>query len=75
MYIKEKELNQLTSGFEKGRFPNAVRSVINGKAGIGWTSGAHTAVPVLTTSVGCRAELFTGFFENTGIADRLRTIL
>jgi alkaline phosphatase len=42
------------------------------KAGISWTSGAHTALPVLTTAQGVGGETFVGFFENTGIAARLK---
>ena len=45
-------------------FANAARIVMNEKAGIGWTSGSHTALPVLTTSTGVKAELFTGFIDN-----------
>ena len=45
------------------------------KAGIGWTSGAHTALPVLTTSWGKGSENFTGFIENTDIAKKLKAVL
>ena len=75
MVINEKELKILQDGFEKGKLPNAARLVMAGKAGIGWTSGSHTALPVLTTSKGVGAELFSGFIDNTDIAKKLKTIL
>lgn len=48
---------------------------MNAKAGVGWTSGAHTALPVLTTSYGKKADVFTGFIDNTDIANRLKTLV
>jgi alkaline phosphatase len=48
---------------------------MSGKAGIGWTTGSHTALPVLTTSKGAKAELFTGFIDNTDIAKKLKSVL
>ena len=48
------------------------RLVMSHKCGIGWSSGAHTAMPVLTTAKGCNAELFSGFIENTDIARTMK---
>ena len=50
------------------RFPTAVKSVFSHKCGIGWTSGNHTALPVLTTAQGPGAERFCGFIDNTDIS-------
>ena len=49
--------------------------IMSHKAGIGWTSGAHTALPVLTTSWGKGAEEFSGFLDNTDIANKLKALL
>lgn len=43
----------------------------NREAGIDWTSGAHTALPVPVFSIGCGAENFTGFYDNTDIPKRI----
>ena len=51
------------------------RIIMSNKAGIGWTSGAHTALPVLTTSYGNGSERFSGFLENTDISNRLKELL
>jgi len=48
------------------------RVVMSHKAGIGWSSGAHTAMPVLTTAKGPGAERFSGFIENTDIAKAMK---
>ncbi|MBQ6352803.1 MAG: alkaline phosphatase [Lentisphaeria bacterium] len=53
----------------------AARIIMSHKAGIGWTSGAHTALPVLTTSWGKGAENFTGFIDNTDISNKLKALL
>ena len=75
MVVNEKELKALQDGFKKNKLPNAARIVMAGKAGIGWTSGSHTALPVLTTSQGVGAELFMGFIENSDIAKKIKTLL
>ncbi len=49
------------------------RRILARKAGVGWTTGAHTALPVLTTAKGVCAEAFAGFYENTQIAHILRS--
>ena len=75
MVITAKELASLQEGFQNKKLANAVRLVMQGKAGVGWTSGSHTALPVLTTSLGVGAEKFTGFYENTDISKKIKALL
>lgn len=75
MVINAKELKVLQDGFAKKSLARAIGNVISGKTGIGWNSGAHTALPVLTTSIGCKAELFCGFIENTDISNKIKSLL
>ena len=75
MQINSRELKQLSDAFKNEKLPHAARLVMAAKAGIGWSTGAHTALPVLTTASGKRAEKFTGFYENTDISNRLKEIL
>ncbi|MBQ9771973.1 MAG: alkaline phosphatase [Lentisphaeria bacterium] len=75
MQINSKELKQLSDAFKKGKLPHAARLVMAAKAGIGWSTGAHTALPVLTTAQGKCAEKFSGFYENTEISNRLKALL
>lgn len=75
MRITEKEEQALSDAFKEGKLANAARIIISNKAGIGWTSGSHTALPTLTTATGVRAELFSGFIDNTDIAKKLKSLL
>ncbi|MBQ6471018.1 MAG: alkaline phosphatase, partial [Victivallales bacterium] len=75
MVVTAEELASLEKGFQERKLANAARLLISAKAGVGWTSGAHTALPVMTTSQGAGAELFTGFFENTDIAVKLKSLM
>ena len=67
------EENTKYDGEKKYLFGGACKLVMSHKAGIGWSSGAHTAMPVLTTAKGCGAELFGGFIENTDIARKIKS--
>lgn len=42
-------------------------SILNKKAGIGWTSGTHTGSPVPVFAIGEGQELFSGLIDNTQI--------
>ena len=64
--------NSKYDGEKRYLFGNACRLVMSHKCGIGWSSGAHTAMPVLTTAKGVNAELFSGFIENTEISKRMK---
>ncbi len=45
------------------------------RAGAEWTTFKHTAVPVETTAIGCRSELFGGKTDNTDIGKALRRLV
>ena len=49
--------------------------IINNKAGIGWTSYAHTGTPVPVFSMGAGSELFGGSYDNTDIFNKLMEAL
>ena len=48
-----------------------ITHIINNKAGIGWTSYAHTGTPVAVYAMGAGAELFSGFYDNTDIFSKM----
>jgi alkaline phosphatase len=67
-----------TTAHDVGRryvFASTVRGVLATKAGIGWTSGSHTALPTLTTALGTRADIIVGMQENSDIGSRLKKLL
>ena len=45
--------------------------ILNNKAGIGWTSYAHTGVPVPVYASGVGADAFNGFYDNTEVFEKL----
>ena len=57
------------------RFAASVRGVLAAHAGVGWSSGAHTALPTLTTAYGCRADILVGMQDNTDIGKRLKGLV
>ncbi|OON98111.1 MAG: alkaline phosphatase [Epulopiscium sp. Nele67-Bin005] len=48
--------------------------VLNNKAGVGWTSYAHTGLPVAIYALGNGQENFGGSYNNTDIFNRLATL-
>jgi len=46
--------------------------ILSDKAGVGWTTPAHTAIPVPVYAWGVGSEAFRGRMDNTDIALRLR---
>ena len=66
------EENSKYDGEKRYLLGGECRVVMSHKCGIGWSSGAHTAMPVLTTAKGRCAEKFSGFIENTDIAKAMK---
>jgi len=50
-----------------GAFIAAAISLMAEKAGIGWTTGSHTAVSVPLYAIGAGADRFSGYLDNTDI--------
>lgn len=77
MKMTPHDLERLEQAFKEGngKVADACRRIMSEKAGVGWTSGSHTALPVLTTSIGPCSQEFTGFYENTELSKRLKAIL
>ena len=77
MILTALEVKQLETAFKEKKATAlglAAKKIISAKAGVGWTSGAHTGLPVLTTSKGVKAEIFTGFINNYDIAIKMKSL-
>ena len=77
MILTAQEVQQLETAFKDKKVTalgTAAKKIISAKAGVGWTSGAHTGLPVLTTSKGVKAEIFTGFINNYDIAIKMKSL-
>jgi len=48
---------------------------MNQTAGIGWTSYAHTGVPVPTFASGVHQEIFSGYYDNTDLFYKLASTM
>jgi len=49
-------------------------TIMSNKAGIGWTSFAHTGLPVQTSALGVGAEMFNGYYDQTDIFKKMINI-
>ena len=49
--------------------------ILNNKAGIGWTSYAHTGTPISVYASGVGAESFSGSYDNTDIFKKFKSIV
>ena len=49
--------------------------ILNNKSGISFTSYSHTGLPVAVLAHGVGAEEFNGYYDNTGIYDRMAAML
>lgn len=68
----EKAFGRWKKDVSKGALSLAAAKILNNKAGLAWTSDAHTALPVETSAQGAGAEVFSGTIDNTDIAKILK---
>lgn len=45
--------------------------ILNQKAGLGWSTFSHSALPVPVSAVGAGAEAFAGYYDNTGVFHKI----
>ncbi len=56
-------------------FTVAAMNILNQKAGIGWTSGSHTAVPVPVYAIGVGQDMFKGYPDNTELPKAMMELM
>lgn len=66
---KSDQMTLLYGGYDP--LTTALTRILNNKAGIGWTTYYHTALPLPVYAYGPGAEAFGGSYDNTGIFSRL----
>ncbi len=73
---KERAKDDYTYLLYGGYEPLSVKltTILNNKAGIGWTSYSHTGVPVQTSALGVGAEMFNGYYDQTDIYTKMMKI-
>lgn len=68
----DQEATALYGGYEP--LTVTLTHILNSKAGIGWTSYAHTGVPVPVYAMGQGETLFDGAYDNTDIFNKLASL-
>lgn len=53
----------------------ACANYVSRRAGIGWTTYGHTAVPLPVSAIGVGSEQFTGYYENTELFRRILAVM
>ena len=56
-------------------FAQAAKNVLNAHAGVGWSSGSHTALPTFTTAKGPGADILVGMEDNADLGRRMKRLL
>ena len=56
-------------------FSMAISHIINNKAGLSYTSYAHTGLQIPVYAMGVGAEKLSGLYDNTDIFDRTMEIM
>lgn len=70
---KDEQTYLLYGGYEP--FSMTVTHILNQKAGIGWTTYAHTGVAVPVFAQGVGGEKFQGYYDNTDVAKKIMGIM
>ncbi len=65
----DQELFLLYGGYEP--FSIALTHLLNRRAGISWTSYAHTGVPVPVSAIGVAQDSFNGYYDNTDVYHKM----
>ncbi len=55
-------------------FSVTLMTILSNKSGIGWTTFAHTGIPVPTSALGVGADLFNGYYDQTEIYSKIMQI-
>lgn len=61
----------ITAAKRSSELVKEARKILAQKVGIGWTTGAHSGIPVPVSAVGASAELFDGYYDNTDIPKKM----
>jgi alkaline phosphatase len=71
---EERELFE-TAGTESGALSAALTQVVGHRAGVGWTTGGHTAVDVNLYAFGPGRESFIGNLDNAEVGRRIAQLM
>lgn len=72
---RDKEYKTTYSMYEHEPFQIVITRILNSRSGLGWTSTAHTGLPVAVYALGTGQDTFNGFYDNTDISKRIKTLV
>ena len=74
---EERSKDEATYLLYGGYEPLSVKltQILNQKSGIGWTTYAHTGIPVPIFAGGVGSDLFAGYYDNTDVAWKTMSII
>lgn len=58
-------------GHDDSSLTEAMNTELNGRGHVNWAAHGHTGCPVPVYAVGKNSEMFTGFYENSAIKERI----
>ena len=64
-----KRLDEALQDIHPDLFCLALIRNLNERAGLSWCSDSHTAIPVPVFALGIGISLFSGYYDNTDIAE------
>ncbi|MFW5489523.1 MAG: alkaline phosphatase [Desulfovibrio sp.] len=71
--IKDPQGYLLYGGYEP--LTITLTHLLNNKSGLAWTSYKHTGVPVTTSALGVGSETFNGYYDNTDVAKKIKSVM
>lgn len=72
---KESGLDKKTLYATFDGFTNTLFNMLNSQAGVGWTSGSHTGIPVPVYAIGDGADKFSGLNDNTDLPKKILSVI
>lgn len=72
---RDKEYQTTYSMYDQEPFQIVITRILNSRAGLGWTSTAHTGLPVAVYALGAGQDVFNGFYDNTDISKKIKSLV
>lgn len=72
---RDKEYKTVYTMNDNEPFQIVITHILNSRAGLGWTTTAHTGLLVAVFAYGAGAETFSGFYDNTDISKKIKELV
>lgn len=73
--VRDQEYRELYGTYKAEPIVITATHIINNKAGIGWSTTSHSALPTAVFARGAGQEVFSDFYDNTDIFLKLQELL